>query len=266
MCGYRVIAVGSLDSPSRVAVGQGGFDKGAACTSIVGRASGPTAGPCRRLSAFLERVRETPSAGAVYRSDAHPDLGRERHRDQEGGAAHCLVSFDDRRHGPGWYDGGQLLVQAVQPLSRVLDRILEDDLLCRVLESLAGKPAPACHVQWPPEPARPPCSRSRDPGPAGTGPQTVGPASKQTCSRSYRRPALRAASQSRRCVRLRRSDLGRTTRHLTNHCTATNELTSRDRQNSCRKAWGRVTINDEVTKSTAIRQIPVYLTRARNRS
>jgi hypothetical protein len=70
------------------------------------------------------------------------------HGDQEGGTAHCLVGRDDRSHRPGRHDRGQLLVQAVQPLSRIRDRVdllLEDDLLCRVLEGPTGKPTPVCH-------------------------------------------------------------------------------------------------------------------------
>lgn len=55
------------------------------------------------------------------------------------------LDLDDRRHGPGRHDGGQLPVQAVLPVGGFrdgLDLILEDDLLRRVLEGLTGKPAP----------------------------------------------------------------------------------------------------------------------------
>ena len=85
------------------------------------------------------------SCGGVSEAAHVAYLGREDDRDQEGGAAHRLISLDDRRHGPGRHDDGQLPVQAMQPLDGFrygLDLLLEDNLLSRVLEGLTGEPAP----------------------------------------------------------------------------------------------------------------------------
>ena len=53
--------------------------------------------------------------------------------------------MNDRPYGPGRHDRGQLPVQPAQPLGGIPDgahHLLEDDLLSRMREGLAGKPAP----------------------------------------------------------------------------------------------------------------------------
>ena len=128
-----------LADASRVAVGPGGFAQGPAGTSIAGeRQARP---PDRVASRALPRNQAEERYQPRRRVEAAhiPDLGREGHRDQEGGAAHGLVGLDDRRHGPGRHDRRQLLVQAVRPLSGIRDRVdlfLENDLLGGVLEGL----------------------------------------------------------------------------------------------------------------------------------
>ena len=134
-----------LADPGGVAVGPGGFDQGPAGASIAGERQARA--PDRVAGRALPRnqAEERHQLGRRVEAAHIADLGREGHRDQEGGAAHRLVGLDDRRHGPGRHDRGELLVQAMQPLSGILDRVdllLEDDLLGRVLEGLTGKPAP----------------------------------------------------------------------------------------------------------------------------
>jgi hypothetical protein len=73
------------------------------------------------------------------------NLGGEDHGDEKRSAAHRLISFHHRRHGPLRHDDGELLLDATQALKRSFDRIdpfLKDNLLRGMVELLAGEPAP----------------------------------------------------------------------------------------------------------------------------
>ena len=131
--------------PGREAVGPRGFDEGAAGTPISGERQARSPDRIARRAFSRNQAEERHQLWWRVEAAHISDLGRKGHGDQEGGTAHRLVGLDDRSHRPGRHDRGQLLVQAVQPLSRIrdcVDLFLEDDLLCRVLEGLTGKPTP----------------------------------------------------------------------------------------------------------------------------
>jgi hypothetical protein len=72
------------------------------------------------------------------------DFGNERHGDDEGDAPHRLIGGNHRRHRPSWHDAMKLLIKALQPAGAILDRVdrlLQHDLLRRMLERLVGQPA-----------------------------------------------------------------------------------------------------------------------------
>jgi hypothetical protein len=113
-----------------------------------------------RLPAGLRPLRSTASpvevsAGARPRNDiswrgvsnrrTSPISAAKVTATQKRGAAHRLVSLNYRRHRPVRHDLGQLLLQAVQRLRRIRNRVdglLEDNLLRGMIEALLGQPAP----------------------------------------------------------------------------------------------------------------------------
>jgi hypothetical protein len=106
--------------------------------------------PARRTVSPVERCQaeKAHQLARVVEAAHIADLGCEDYRDEEGGATHRLVGFDDRRHRPVRHDRDQLLLKAPQPGQGIRDRIdpvLKDDRLRRVVEFLIGQPASMRH-------------------------------------------------------------------------------------------------------------------------
>jgi hypothetical protein len=79
----------------------------------------------------------------VVKAPQVADFGDKGHCHHKRDAAHRLIGLDHRRHRPARHNRGHLLIEAAPPGRSIIDRvhrILENDLLSRVIELLPRQP------------------------------------------------------------------------------------------------------------------------------
>src|SRR5512144_3076477 len=128
-----------------IAVGPSPFDQHAPGAPITGEREASTSNGCAGRALGGDQTKESHQLARIVETAHIADFRHKGYRYDEGDATHRLIGCNHRRHRPARHDGEQLLIETAQAGGGILDRIdgvLEDDLLRRVLELLAGEPTP----------------------------------------------------------------------------------------------------------------------------
>src|SRR5512134_4061633 len=134
-----------LADASRIAIRPGRFDQHAPGAPITRERKASTSNGLAGRAFAGDETKESHQLARIVEAAHIADFCHKGHRYDEGDAAHRLIGCNHRPHRPTRHDGEQLLIEAAQAGGGILDRldgVLEDDLLRRVLELLAGEPTP----------------------------------------------------------------------------------------------------------------------------